>query len=66
MDQALIRLVWRRAQGRCEYCLLPQEFSTVTFEIDHIISQKHGGLTTAANLALSCFFCNSYKGHRRP
>ena len=33
-----------------------------TFEIDHIIARKHGGRTTASNLALSCFYCNTYKG----
>ena len=32
------------------------------FQIDHIIARKHGGETIAANLALSCYFCNSYKG----
>jgi hypothetical protein len=30
--------------------------------IDHIISEKHGGLTTTDNLALSCTLCNGYKG----
>jgi hypothetical protein len=29
---------------------------------DHIIAQKHRGLTVAENLALSCFYCNSFKG----
>jgi hypothetical protein len=33
-----------------------------TFEIEHIIAEKHGGATTAENLALACFFCNRYKG----
>lgn len=32
------------------------------FEIDHIIAQKHGGPTDGANLSLSCFYCNRYKG----
>jgi hypothetical protein len=31
-------------------------------EADHIISEKHGGLTTADNLCLSCFECNRFKG----
>jgi hypothetical protein len=39
-----------------------QEFSDNPFEIDHIISRKHGGTTVAGNLALSCFRCNSFKG----
>jgi hypothetical protein len=62
MDENLIRYIWARAGNCCEYCRLPQVFSTVPFEIDHIIARKHGGKTTRANLALACFFCNSYKG----
>ena len=62
MDAALIREVWRRADGRCEYCQLSQEFDDRPFEIDHIRSLKHRGPTTARNLALSCFRCNSFKG----
>jgi hypothetical protein len=62
MDAALIRLVWRRAKNRCEYCQLPQEYDDRPFEIDHIIARKHRGPTAAGNLALSCFRCNSFKG----
>jgi hypothetical protein len=62
MDAALIRQVWRRAGSCCEYCQMPQEFDKTPFEIDHIISKKHEGPTIASNLALSCFYCNSYKG----
>jgi hypothetical protein len=62
MDDDLRQFVWRRAESRCEYCQLPQQWSTVDFEIDHVIARKHGGKTEPGNLALSCFFCNSYKG----
>jgi hypothetical protein len=62
MDARLERLVWTRAGGICEYCRMPQELDALTFEIDHIIAQKHGGLTVATNLALACYYCNSYKG----
>ena len=62
MEAKLIRLVWRRADGRCEYCQLSQEFDDRPFEVDHIISRKHQGPTIAENLALSCFRCNSFKG----
>lgn len=58
----LRRLVSDRAQGRCEYCLLHQDFSIYTHEVDHIIAQKHDGKTTAENLALSCLSCNRHKG----
>jgi hypothetical protein len=62
MDAFLARQVWRRAGGRCEYCQLSEEFDDRAFEIDHIRSQKHGGLGIASNLALCCFRCNSFKG----
>ena len=62
MNETLIELVWERAHGRCEYCQLPQVFTTCDFEIDHIIAKKHRGRTAASNLALTCFFCNSAKG----
>jgi hypothetical protein len=31
-------------------------------EIDHVIAEKHGGLTDAGNLALACALCNGFKG----
>jgi hypothetical protein len=62
MDAALIRLVWQRAKGRCEYCQMPQVADVATFEIDHVISRKHSGPTQAGNLCLRCFYCNSFKG----
>jgi HNH endonuclease len=62
MDVSLVRQVWLRAGDRCEYCQLAQVFDDRTFEIDHIISEKHHGATVANNLALSCFRCNSFKG----
>jgi hypothetical protein len=62
MDTALERLVWQRAKSRCEYCQLPQAFSPLPHAIDHIIARQHHGPTKAGNLALACFFCNSYKG----
>jgi 5-methylcytosine-specific restriction endonuclease McrA len=50
-----------RAQGRCEYCHLPQESAWAPYEVDHVIAQKHGGETAAKNLAFACVPCNSYK-----
>ena len=37
MDVDLIRSAWDRANATCEYCRLPQVFSILTFEVDHII-----------------------------
>ncbi|MBW4480072.1 MAG: HNH endonuclease [Tolypothrix brevis GSE-NOS-MK-07-07A] len=58
----LRKLVVNRASKRCEYCLIHQDFSIYTHEVDHIIAVKHGGETTADNLALSCLSCNRHKG----
>ncbi len=62
MNAALERLVWQRAESRCEYCRLPQIGSRAAFEIDHIIARQHRGRTVAGNLALSCVYCNGRKG----
>lgn len=58
----LRKLVYERADARCEYCLLPEVAVFAPHELDHIIARKHGGQSTAANLALSCSLCNRYKG----
>lgn len=58
----LRRLVSERAAGRCEYCRYPEEVAFFAFEIEHIISEKHGGPTTAENLTLACPCCNRAKG----
>ena len=62
MDAELRQRVWQRAAQRCEYCQVPAEVALLPFQIDHIIAEKHGGPTTAENLALSCERCNSHKG----
>ena len=62
MDESLANLVWQRAGHCCEYCRLPQEFSSTSFEIDHVVAEQHGGKTVGSNLALACFACNHHKG----
>jgi hypothetical protein len=62
MDSHLRELVRQRANHCCEYCRMPQEYDVLPFQIDHIISLKHRGPSDAANLALSCYNCNAYKG----
>lgn len=59
---ALRRRVIQRADGQCEYCFIPAVAVFAAHEIDHIIAQKHGGVTAAENLALSCALCNKHKG----
>jgi len=58
----LRRLVYERAGGICEYCLIPETVSLAVHEVDHIIPRKHGGEADLENLALSCTLCNKYKG----
>jgi hypothetical protein len=59
---SLRRTVRERANDCCEYCLIPESAVFALHEIDHIISQKHGGLTKPDNLALACTLCNKHKG----
>ncbi len=53
-----------RAKGLCEYCLLPENYSVSTFELEHINPISNGGKTTLQNLAWACSGCNKYKSHR--
>ena len=55
-------LVRRRAALRCEYCGIHEDDCFFSHEPDHVIAEKHGGITEAHNLALSCFECNRFKG----
>jgi HNH endonuclease len=63
MEAATRRLVRQRAQGRCEYCRLPQAAQPfVTFHVEHIIARQHGGSDDPMNLCLACERCNAFKG----
>ena len=62
ISSSLRQLVIERAKGKCEYCLIHQDVSIYTHEVDHIIALKHGGQTVSENLALACFSCNRHKG----
>jgi hypothetical protein len=62
VNQELVRQVWRRAEGRCEYCRLPAAAYPLPFHVDHIVAQQHGGPTSLENLALACLHCNRHKG----
>lgn len=58
----LRRRIRARAQSSCEYCRIREATTLLGCEVDHIISEKHGGQTTEDNLALACFECNRAKG----
>jgi len=55
------RQVVERARDCCEYCLLHQSLVASSHQVDHVIAEKHGGVTELDNLALSCLTCNLRK-----
>lgn len=61
--------VIRRANGCCEYCFSPAQYSPEVFpevfEEEHIVPVSAGGQTILGNLALACPACNRYKGNRQ-
>ena len=59
---SLRRMVFDRANGNCGYCLIPEALALASHQVDHAISEKHGGETVSENLAHSCSFCNQSKG----
>ncbi len=58
----IVRLVFARAQNRCEYCQSPGDHCPDPFSIEHIYPQALGGTHGEDNLALSCQGCNGFKG----
>ena len=59
---ALRRLVADRAERVCEYCLIHEDDTFLGCEIEHVVSEKHGGAAMEENLAYACVFCNRFKG----
>ncbi len=55
-------LVLARAYDSCEYCLVHADYAVFVHEIDHVMAEKHGGITVAENLAYACAQCNRFKG----
>lgn len=53
--------VANRAENICEYCLIHEDDTFLGCHVDHIISEKHGGLTSVDNLAYACPVCNLNK-----
>ena len=62
ISKVLREIVAKRAQYRCEYCQIQENRTFYKFQVDHIISVKHGGITEIDNLALACTVCNRNKG----
>lgn len=62
IPELLRKQIAERANFRCEYCLVPETNSFYAFQVDHIISVKHGGTAKPENLAYCCSICNRNKG----
>src|SRR5262245_7354174 len=62
MRQPSRRQIRDRARDRCEYCQLPQDFTSLPHEVDHIRARKHRGPTTLQNTCWACAGCNAAKG----
>lgn len=64
VSEVLSRVIWSRAQGRCQYCLMHESLQGATFHVEHIIPKSKGGESTLENLALACPGCNLRKADR--
>jgi 5-methylcytosine-specific restriction endonuclease McrA len=62
--RAVREFVFRRAQGRCEYCRSPAAFAHQGFSLEHIRPRSRQGGESPENLALSCQGCNNHKYNR--
>jgi hypothetical protein len=62
MTKQLRDQVRRRANRRCEYCLLSEDLHPGRFTIEHVIPEKHAGPTELSNLAWACLHCNLHRG----
>src|SRR3972149_3804957 len=62
MDQGTRDSIRRRAEGRCEYCRLPDEADEWPFHVEHIVARQHGGDDHVDNLCWACNRCNLRKG----
>jgi hypothetical protein len=59
---SLRRSVATRARHLCEYCLIHEDDTYLGCQVDHVISEKHGGKTQSNNLGYVCTYCNRAKG----
>lgn len=58
-----VRIILERQQGRCWWC---QEPVGDEYHVDHRIPLARGGSDSAANLVISCPFCNQSKKDKMP
>jgi 5-methylcytosine-specific restriction endonuclease McrA len=60
----LARYVAARAEGKCEYCRLPQRMQEATFHLDHVQPRADGGESTEDNLSIACVSSSLKKSTR--
>lgn len=51
-----------RAAYQCEYCRLSERYTSLPFQVDHVIAAKHEGKTSLENSAYACLHWNAFKG----
>ena len=54
VSAGLRQQVESRADGVCEYCLIHEKDKYLGCQVDHVISEKHSGMTESGNLAYAC------------
>lgn len=54
----------QRANGYCEYCQTPFDFSPESFQLEHIAPLAKGGTNELENIAFSCGGCNGRKSSK--
>ncbi|HEV7507828.1 MAG TPA: HNH endonuclease signature motif containing protein [Thermoanaerobaculia bacterium] len=64
VSKKLRERVAEQARYRCGYCLSSEQIVGLSMEVDHLIPQVLGGLTSEENLWLACSACNAFKGQR--
>ena len=58
------RNIYVRDAGECQYC--GKHLKTDEYTLDHVIPRSQGGISSWANLVLSCVRCNKHKAGRTP
>ena len=62
MQAATREFVHRRANHRCEYCLLSQEHGEVTHHVEHIVARMQAVPTTSKIWHSLVIACHLHKG----
>ncbi len=62
IPERIRKIVAQRSNYECEYCRVNEDDHFLSFQIDHIVSLKHGGSNEMNNLAWACPYCNQNKG----